>query len=89
MDIIPIGRSAAGDTLPTHGPQKLTQFGKVSNMSSLNSAACDFMDGESYHITGNTSSETLPLWLASSAKAKLKSLHLNSTIRNLCNTEHH
>lgn len=90
MDITPIGRPAAGDTFPTYCPQKLTPSGKVSDVSSLDSAACDFKDGESYHITGNTSSETsFPLWLASNAKAKLKSLHLNSTIRNLCNTEHH
>lgn len=44
---------------PTYCPQKLTQAGKVSYVSSLDAAACDFIDGESYHITGNMSSETL------------------------------
>lgn len=90
MDITPIGRPAAGDTPLTHCPQKLTQSGKSSYVSSLDAAAGNFMDGESYYITGNMSSETFfPLWLASNVKTKLKSLHLNGTMRNLCNTQHH
>lgn len=66
MDSTPIGGPAAGDTFPTYCPQKSTPSGKVSDVSFLDSAACDFKDGESYHITGNMSFETFfPLWLAS------------------------